>query len=114
MTLIRQQGVLGSLDDFGTGYSGLASLRSLPVDELKIDRSFVAELVAGGRRDRLLTESIVAMGRGFDLEVVAEGVEDAATAHLLSQMGCTVLQGFHLGKPMPAAEAAQLLNELSP
>jgi diguanylate cyclase (GGDEF)-like protein len=96
-------GVRLSIDDFGTGYSSLAYLKRLPVHELKIDRTFVAALTSSDR-DRVIVDSTIALGNRLGLEVVAEGVEDAATLAELDRLGCRVAQGYLLGRPVPAAE----------
>jgi diguanylate cyclase (GGDEF)-like protein len=97
---LRDLGVRLSVDDFGTGYSSLSYLKSLPVDEVKIDRSFVTELQAGGG-DAAIVRAIVDLGRHLGLEVVAEGVEDQETWNLLTDLGCDLVQGWHLGRAMP-------------
>ena len=96
---IHELGGRVALDDFGTGYSSLSHLRRYPIDCLKIDRSFVDGMTTdpNGRR---LVESIIRMGQGLDLEVVAEGVEDAAQLEVLKSLGCSRVQGFFLAKPM--------------
>jgi diguanylate cyclase (GGDEF)-like protein len=103
---LRGLGVRMSLDDFGTGYSSLARLGSLPLDEMKIDKSFVDRLGAKPQDSTALVTAAVAMGHGLGLKVVAEGVEDAAQAALLTSVGCDLLQGYLLGKPQRAAELA--------
>ncbi|MEY2169048.1 MULTISPECIES: sensor domain-containing protein [unclassified Rhodanobacter] len=100
---IRQHGVRLSLDDFGTGYCSLSYLRHFPVDALKIDRSFVHDVTADSDT-AAITRTIVAMARSLGKTVIAEGVETAAQADFLREAGCTLLQGFHFGMPMPAAE----------
>jgi EAL domain-containing protein (putative c-di-GMP-specific phosphodiesterase class I)/GGDEF domain-containing protein len=100
---LREFGVHVSIDDFGTGYSSLAYLRSLPASELKIDKSFVLT-ISKSETDRRLVESIVQLGHAVGLEVVAEGIEDEATLRMLEQMGCDIGQGYHLGRPVTAAE----------
>jgi predicted signal transduction protein with EAL and GGDEF domain len=100
---LRDLGVRLSVDDFGTGYSSLSYLKRLPVQEVKIDRSFVTPLREGGE-DVAIVRAIVDLGRHLDLEVVAEGIEDTVTWNLLASMGCDLGQGWHLGRPMPAAE----------
>ena len=104
---LRTLGVRVALDDFGTGYSSLSNLRRLPVDVLKIDRSFVTELEEPGQR--AFPQAIVALGASLGLEVVAEGVETAAQLAAVAQLGCHRAQGFHLGRAMPAAELEGLL-----
>jgi len=101
LTRLAGAGVRLSIDDFGTGYSSLAYLKSLPVHELKIDRSFVAALTTS-QRDRVIVDSTVALGRRLGLEVVAEGVEDEATLLQLELLGCTLAQGFLFSRPVPA------------
>jgi EAL domain-containing protein (putative c-di-GMP-specific phosphodiesterase class I) len=100
---IRRLGVGVSIDDFGTGYSSLAYFRTLPADELKIDRSFVANLTTSAA-DRHLVRSVIDLAHRFELKVVAEGIEDAATARVLTEMGCDIGQGYHFARPVPADE----------
>jgi EAL domain-containing protein (putative c-di-GMP-specific phosphodiesterase class I) len=97
---LRDLGVRLSVDDFGTGYSSLSYLKRLPVHEVKIDRSFVTGLRTGGE-DVAIVRAIVDLGRHLGLEVVAEGVEDTETWDLLAGMGCDIVQGWQLGRPMP-------------
>jgi diguanylate cyclase (GGDEF)-like protein len=97
---LHDAGVYLSIDDFGTGYSSLAYLKRLPVDEIKIDRSFVASLTVDAR-DRLIVASTVSLGRALGLDVVAEGVEDEATMLVLQGLGCDLAQGFLFGRPEP-------------
>ena len=101
ITSLRNQGVQISLDDFGTGYSSLEQLRSLPFDRIKIDRSFVAELREPGRKSSIV-EAIVALGRGLDLPLTAEGVEDEETLNALKAMGRLKAQGYLYGQPEDA------------
>jgi diguanylate cyclase (GGDEF)-like protein len=97
---LHDAGVYLSIDDFGTGYSSLAYLKRLPVDEIKIDRSFVAALTVDAR-DRLIVASTVSLGRALGLDVVAEGVEDEETLLVLRELGCDLAQGFLFGRPEP-------------
>ena len=97
---LHDAGVYLSIDDFGTGYSSLAYLKRLPVDEIKIDRSFISSLTVDAR-DRLIVASTVSLGRALGLDVVAEGVEDEQTAAVLQTLGCDLAQGFHFGRPEP-------------
>jgi len=101
ITSLRNQGVQISLDDFGTGYSSLEQLRSLPFDRIKIDRSFVAELREPGRKSSIV-EAIVALGRGLDLPLTAEGVEDEEILTALKSMGRLKAQGYLYGHPEDA------------
>ena len=97
---LHQIGVRISIDDFGTGYSSLLYLKRLPAGELKIDRGFVHELQPGSE-DAAIISAIVALGRTLNLEIVAEGVETAEQQEFLTNLGCTALQGYLLGRPMP-------------
>ncbi len=99
----RAAGITLSLDDFGTGYSSLAYLQRLPVQEVKIDRSFVQGLSPDAERSAasVLVRSIVGLGAAFGLHVVAEGVEDAAVLARLTRLGCDIAQGYHLSRPVP-------------
>jgi len=105
LAALRERGVQVSLDDFGTGYSSFAYLRRLPVDALKIDRSFVAD-IASDADAAALVAAIVSMGHALRLRVIAEGVETAEQRELLVRMGCDELQGFLFAKPADAWEVA--------
>lgn len=98
---LRNQGVQISLDDFGTGYSSLEQLRNLPFDRIKIDRSFVSELREPGGHSRIV-EAIVSLGRGLDLPLTAEGVEDEDILQALKSMGRLKAQGYFYGQPEDA------------
>jgi diguanylate cyclase (GGDEF)-like protein/PAS domain S-box-containing protein len=109
---LRAMGVHIAIDDFGTGFSMLSRLRELPIDRLKIDRSFVTDLA----RDidaRAIVGSTIAMGHALGLDLCAEGVESDATAELLRELGCDSAQGYHFSRPLPAAELAAWLRERS-
>jgi EAL domain-containing protein (putative c-di-GMP-specific phosphodiesterase class I) len=99
----RQIGI--SLDDFGTGYSSLGYLQRFPIDEIKVDRSFVTDLDRNPGNQALVS-AIVGLGSALGLAVVAEGVETEAEAAHLRRLGCPILQGFLYGRPMPAADFA--------
>ncbi|MEV0065608.1 EAL domain-containing protein [Amycolatopsis sp. NPDC050768] len=103
LAALRSLGVLLAIDDFGTGYSSLAQLRRLTLDTLKIDRSFITG-IADSRDAAAIVASIIAMAHAVGLTVVAEGVETAEELALLRQLGCDQAQGYHLGRPVPAAE----------
>jgi EAL domain-containing protein (putative c-di-GMP-specific phosphodiesterase class I) len=92
-----------SIDDFGTGYSSLAYLKRLPVDELKIDKSFVLSMEQDAD-DAKIVRSTIDLAHNLGLSVVAEGVESAAVWNLLRELNCDQAQGFHMGKPMAAEE----------
>jgi predicted signal transduction protein with EAL and GGDEF domain len=106
---LRDLGVRLSVDDFGTGYSSLSYLKRLPIHELKIDRSFITGLAEHGE-DVAIVRAIVDLGRHLCLDVVAEGVEDQQTWDLLASMGCDLVQGWHLGRPMPVRELVPWLE----
>ena len=108
LTALRDQGFAIALDDFGTGYSSLSYLNRFPVDELKIDRSFIDDVALGGRHGTIAA-SIIALGRAFGLRVVAEGVETTAQSAFLLHHGCPQQQGFLHARPMPAADDARWL-----
>jgi EAL domain-containing protein (putative c-di-GMP-specific phosphodiesterase class I) len=95
-------GIRIAIDDFGTGYSSLAYLKRLPVDELKIDRSFVREL-ATDKDDLAIVRSTISLGHDLGLSIVAEGIEDADTWDLLRRLGCDIAQGYFIGRPMTAS-----------
>jgi diguanylate cyclase (GGDEF)-like protein len=97
---LRSMGVRVSVDDFGTGYSSMAYLKILPVNELKVDQSFVAHMTTD-HSDAVLVESAIALGHNLGLSVVAEGVEDRATLIALEKLGADVIQGYYIGRPMP-------------
>lgn len=103
MKELNNQGIRLSIDDFGTGYSSLSYLKQLPVDEIKIDRSFVMEMVKNSD-DQVIVHTTLTMGHNLSMEVVAEGIEDAGTLAALKEMGCDLAQGYHIAKPMPAAD----------
>jgi EAL domain-containing protein (putative c-di-GMP-specific phosphodiesterase class I) len=102
-------GVRLALDDFGTGYSSLAYLKTFPLQRLKVDRAFVAQLESDAN-DRLLTAAIVSLAHKLGLEVTAEGVETEAQARLLIEQGCDELQGYHFGHPLPPAQCTPLMR----
>jgi len=103
LTRLNQLGVGLSVDDYGTGYSSLANLRRLPIDELKIDRSFVSPMLSD-ESDLIIVRSTINLGHDLGLKVVAEGIEDEATLHRLAGLGCDFAQGYHFSKPLaPAA-----------
>lgn len=99
---LRALGVRIALDDFGTGYSALTYVRDLPVDAVKIDRSFVGDMVRRPQ-DRAIVGSIIELAHGLGLSAIAEGVEDEATERLLRELGCDLAQGFHISLPLSGA-----------
>ena len=106
---LRGLGIKISIDDFGTGYSSLGRLRELPIDEVKIDKSFVRH-AATDHRDRALVRSTVELGHALDLHVVAEGVEDEQTYAFLVSTGCDIVQGYYIAKPLPADQFTTWLH----
>ncbi len=108
LRILRAAGVGVALDDFGTGYSSLGNLRTLPIDQLKVDRSFVSEMLDGGVESAVV-EAVVRLGAALGVSVVAEGIEDQAVADRLAQLGCPFGQGFFFGRPGPAEGLSGLL-----
>ncbi len=107
---LRELGVGLAIDDFGTGYSSLAYLNRFPITKLKIDRSFVHDML-GDPTDRAITMAIIGQGHALGLQVVAEGVELPAQASVLRDAGCDELQGYLFGRPMPAAALSLWIGE---
>ncbi len=107
---LRDLGVMVSIDDFGTGYSSLAYLRRLPVDELKIDKTFVDGL-GNDAADTALVAGIVSLAHALDLSVVAEGVETEVQLEELRRIGCEIVQGYLLARPLPATAIDELLRD---
>jgi diguanylate cyclase (GGDEF)-like protein len=99
LTRLHEMGIGIAIDDFGTGYSSLAYLRRLPVDEMKIDRSFVRGMMSS-ENDAVIVRSVIDLGRNLGLVVVAEGIEDRESLERLEALGCTVGQGYHIARPM--------------
>lgn len=107
---LSEMGFALSIDDFGTGYSSLSYLQRLPADEVKIDQSFVKDMVHD-EYDRAIVRATIDLGHKLHMSVVAEGVEDKATHDLLAGMGCDVLQGYQVCRPLPADQLAAWLTE---
>ncbi|MBC7793974.1 MAG: EAL domain-containing protein [Clostridia bacterium] len=113
---LRELGIRISIDDFGTGYSSLAYLQQLPLDSLKVDRSFVHEIRDLGPRSdqaRALVQTIVALGHSLGVHVVAEGIENEVQGSFLRQIGCHRGQGYHFSKPVPPDRFVEYLRALS-
>ncbi len=109
LSRLRRIGVRISIDDFGTGYSSLAYLRDLPVNEVKIDRSFVTEMDTR-EPDTCIVRAVIDLGHNLGMQVVAEGVEAQSTVERLADLGCDYVQGFHFSPPLPAPEFAAWLS----
>ncbi|KEA65176.1 diguanylate cyclase [Marinobacterium lacunae] len=107
---IRQLGVQIAIDDFGTGYSSLSRIRNLAIDHIKIDRSFIDDIESSPQSCKII-EAILHLAHGLRLKVVAEGVETEAQLHELRQMGCDLVQGYLLSRPLERADYEALLNE---
>ena len=107
---LKQRGVSLAIDDFGTGYSSLAHLKRLPVDELKIDKSFVKQLATATGDDAVIVRSTIELGHNMGLVVVAEGVETSAAWEVLHAFGCDLAQGYLLSRPLPAGELTEWMR----
>ena len=106
---LHDLGVRLSIDDFGTGYTSMAYLRRLPVDELKVDRSFVTSMTSN-EHDAVLVRTAIDLGHNLGLTIVAEGVENAGHVAALRALDCDIAQGYHYARPMPAADLTALLE----
>ncbi|PSN18056.1 diguanylate cyclase [filamentous cyanobacterium CCP5] len=110
LTQLRHMGVRIGLDDFGTGYSSLTALKHFPIDTLKLDKTFVQDLLEDAG-DAAIAQTIIALGRGLNLTVLAEGVETSAQLRFLWEMRCHCAQGYLLSRPMKASDLATFLNQ---
>jgi EAL domain-containing protein (putative c-di-GMP-specific phosphodiesterase class I) len=111
MRAIKSLGVGLSLDDFGTGYSSLLYLKELPLDQLKIDQTFVQDILID-KSDAILSKTIIDLAKNFGLNVIAEGVETEEQWAWLNQHGCHAHQGYLFGKPLPLENFVQLLQKI--
>ena len=104
----RDNGIKVSMDDFGIGYTSLALLADLPIDTVKIDRSFIVTMESSERRQAIV-ESIVKMAKALNLTVVGEGIETASQLDKLDQIGCELIQGYYISKPLPKDDLVSFL-----
>jgi EAL domain-containing protein (putative c-di-GMP-specific phosphodiesterase class I) len=108
---IKSLGVQLSIDDFGTGYSSLAYLKRFAVDKLKIDQSFVKEVLID-KEDASIVKTIIQMAKSFNLKSIAEGVENQEVLEVIKEFGCDEVQGYHFAKPMDAASFETYYEEI--
>ena len=107
---LRNFGIRVSIDDFGTGFSSLNYLKELPIDTLKIDKSFIDTILTDSPT-RVITESIIRMVKTLGYEAIAEGVEEEKQYDYLHAIGCDIIQGYYLGKPQSVSDIERLLKE---
>ena len=110
MQLLKQRGIRFSIDDFGTGYSSLAYLQRMPIDQLKIDRSFVQDIIRN-ENDAAIVNAIIAMADSLKLDIIAEGVETSEQVAYLADCGCNAFQGYWFSRPLSAADALLKLDK---
>jgi len=108
---IKTRGIILAIDDFGTGYSSLAHLKRLPLDELKIDKSFVMNLSGEATDDGVIVRSTIDLGHNMELKVVAEGVETAEGYEILKRFGCDMAQGYFISRPIPSPQLLAWMKE---
>ena len=113
LSKLKEMGIRLSIDDFGTGYSSLSYLKRLPIDAVKIDRSFIRDL-PDDNDDAVITRAIIAMAHSLKLSVIAEGVETDAQLAFLRQHGCDEMQGYYFSKPVPADQLSSLIDRRAP
>ena len=111
MNALKSIGIQFELDDFGTGYSSLQYLKRLPLQQLKIDQSFVRE-IEFNKNDQQIVRTIIAMTQNLDLKVIAEGVETENQMQILIDAGCHRFQGYLFDKPLPASEFEESIKKL--
>ena len=110
MNVLREYGIRFSMDDFGTGFSSLSYLRRLPIDTLKIDKTFI-DTVVTDNPTRTIAETIIEMGKKLGFHTIAEGVEDEVQFDLLRDIGCDNIQGYYMGKPMVSEKIEEMLAQ---
>ena len=109
LNILREKGIEVSIDDFGTGYSSLNYLKNLPLDRIKIDRSFIRN-ISNNKHDKAIVKTIVTMAQLLDLKVIVEGVETEEQLKIVKEIGCKEVQGFYFAKPMPAEDYINFIN----
>ena len=107
---LREFGASISIDDFGTGYSSLSYLKRLPISKLKIDQSFIRDLIQD-KDDAMIVNTVISLAHNLGLLVIAEGVEDYEQVTYLREHGCDVIQGYYYSRPLPAAEFGEWLKD---
>jgi EAL domain-containing protein (putative c-di-GMP-specific phosphodiesterase class I) len=110
MLELKSIGIVLAMDDFGTGYSSLSYLKNLPFDQIKIDKSFMDNIMEN-KNDAYIIHSVITLGKLMEVAVIAEGVEDSEQDELLKSLGCKVFQGYLFGRPVPVEELENLLLE---
>jgi diguanylate cyclase (GGDEF)-like protein len=110
---LKKRGVMVSIDDFGTGYSSLANFKNIPASELKIDKSFVMNMLTS-KADANIVRAIISLAQAFELQVAAEGVESMEILRTLTALQCNYAQGYYISKPIPANEFVKFINEYVP
>jgi len=110
---LRKRGVHFALDDFGTGYSSLSQLQELPINTLKIDRSFISKLDGASSKSNAVAETIAALARAFALETVAEGVETQFQLSQLCELGIDVIQGYYYSKPVDSQAVLSTISMIN-
>ena len=113
LTRLRESSIHVALDDFGTGYSSLSYLQDLPLDTLKIDKSFIQNILQNDDHRGSITESIVSMGNSLQLETVAEGVETSDQLSAVADMRISVVQGYYYSKPVPASDLTAVVEQIN-
>src|SRR5205807_9702909 len=110
MARLRAIGVEVAIDDFGTGHASLSYLKQMPVEEIKLDRTFVRDMTSD-KNDYTIVRSTIELAHDLGLRVIAEGVEDQATWDMLVRLGCDLAQGYHMSRPLPAGELPRWLAQ---
>jgi EAL domain-containing protein (putative c-di-GMP-specific phosphodiesterase class I) len=109
LNAIKDEGIEISMDDFGTGYSSLSTLRELPIDELKIDKSFI-DVILSDTKEEVLVENIINIGKNFKMKTLAEGVEDEEQFKKLQSLSCDIIQGYYFSRPLRVEELKEYLS----